>query len=125
MYMNLKAGKDLICEVSVYSIKSEETAFKPWSYSISSYINIENYSKVLLKIPEAFGIAQQEFISNFKRIQNFKQDYFEQITKSFPEPKCYELDDTVFREDKYKIIDVIRAEMKEIANKWGFTYNED
>ena len=125
MYIMLKLNKDLLCEVGIYSIKSEERAFKPWSHSITSYIDIENYSKILLKIPEIFDIAQKEFISDFKKIQNFRKDYFEQISKAFPEPKCYELDDTIFNEDKYAIIDIIRKEMREIANKWGLTYNED
>ena len=79
----------------------------------------------MLKIPETFDSARQEFILDFTKIQGLKQDYKEEISKQFPKSVWYELEDPQFNEDKFKIINTIRDQMREIAVKWGLTYSED
>ena len=87
--------------------------------------DVQNFAETLLKIPEIFNTAQNEFILDFKHIQEFRKDYMEEITKLYPAPRWYELEDPQFKEDQHKIIEIIKEKMKEIANKWGLTYNED
>jgi len=122
MYISLKQNKNLLCEVGIYTIKADNIIAKPWSVSIHSYINIENYSNALLKISEEL---QQDFIKDFKMIQGFRQDYFEQISKEFPVPNCYDLSDENLTKDEFKIICIIREKIQKLADKWNMEYNED
>lgn len=126
MYMTLKRDKQLLCDVDISTAKHDwASGSNNWSIEICSYINVKNFAETLLKIPEMFNLAQQEFISDFTKIQGFKQDYLEEISKKYPAPRWYELEDPQFNEDKFKIINILRDQMREIADKWGLTYNED
>lgn len=128
MYMTLRRDKKLLCDVDIYTQKHDEVRTpgpKNWSIEIGSYIDIKNFAETLLKIPETFDSARQEFILDFTKIQGLKQDYKEEISKQFPKSVWYELEDPQFNEDKFKIINTIRDQMREIAVKWGLTYSED
>lgn len=126
MYMTLKRDGKLLCDVDINTAEHDWAKDnKNWNIEIFSYINIENFANSLLKIPETFDLAQREFILDFIKIQEFKKDYLEEISKKYPTPRWYELEDPQFKEDKVKIINIIRDQMREIADKWGLTYNED
>lgn len=126
MYITLKRDKQLLCDIDISTAKHDwAPGSNNWSIEICSYINVKNFAETLLKIPEMFNLAQQEFISDFTKIQGFKQDYLEEISKKYPAPRWYELEDPQFDKDKFKIINIIRDQMREIADKWGLTYNED
>lgn len=126
MYMTLKRDGKLLCDVDISAAKHDWVKdTKKWSIEIFSYINIENFANSLLKIPEDFDLAQREFILDFTKIQEFKKDYLEEISKQYPTPRRYELEDPQLNRDKFKIINIIRDQMREIADKWGLTYSED
>ena len=126
MYITLKRDKKLLCDVDITSMKHEYAPnSESWSINISTYIDIQNFAETLLKIPEMFNMAQQEFIKDFKHIQEYRKDYNEEITKTFPTPKWYKLDDPQLKQDLYKVIAAIRKEMIDLADKWGLAYNED
>lgn len=126
MYMTLKRDRKLLCDVDISAAKHDWVKDnKEWSIEIFSYINIKNFADSLLKIPEDFDLAQREFILDFTKIQEFKKDYLEEISKQYPTPRRYELEDPELNGDKFKIINIIRDQMREIADKWGLTYNED
>lgn len=128
MYMTLRRDKKLLCDVDIYTQKHDEVRTpgpKNWSIEIGSYIDIKNFAETLLKIPDTFDLARKEFILDFIKIQGLKQDYKEEISKRFPKPVWYELEDPKFNEDKFRIINIIRDQMREIAVKWGLTYGED
>lgn len=126
MYMTLKRDGKLLCDVDINAAKHDWVKDnKRWSIEIFSYINIENFANSLLKIPEDFDLAQREFVLDFTKIQEFKKDYLEEISKQYPTPRRYELEDPQLNEDKFKIINIIRDQMREIADKWGLIYNED
>lgn len=128
MYITLSSDKQLLCDVNVSAQEHTGALIhskKCWSIEICSYIDVKNVAETLLEIPETFDLAQQEFISDFAKIQGFKQDYKEEISKRFPKPRWYELEDPQFNEDKFKIINLIREQMQEIANKWSLNYSED
>ena len=126
MYITLKRDSKLLCDVDISTAKHDwVNDNKKWSIEIFSYINIENFANSLLKIPENFDLAQREFILDFMKIQEFKKDYLEEISKQYPVPRRYELEDPQLNRDKFKIINIIRDQMREIADKWGLTYNED
>ena len=126
MYITLKRDSKLLCDVDISTAKHDwVNDNKKWSIEIFSYINIENFANSLLKIPENFDLAQREFILDFMKIQEFKKDYLEEISKQYPAPRRYELEDPQLNRDKFKIINIIRDQMREIADKWGLTYNED
>lgn len=126
MYMTLKRDNKLLCDVDINTAKHDWAKDnKNWSIEIFSYINIENFANSLLKIPETFDLAQKEFILDFIKIQEFRKDYLEEISKQYPKSQWYELEDPQFNKDKFKIINIIRDQMREIANKWGLIYNED
>lgn len=126
MYITLKRDDKLLCDVDIHTTK-HEWALGPgnWGIEIYSYIDIQNFAETLLKIPEMFNLAQNEFILDFKYIQGFRKDYMEEISKLYPAPQWYELEDPQFKEDQHKVIEIIKEKMKEIANKWGLVYNED
>ena len=126
MYMTLKRDGKLLCDVDISTAKHDWVKDnKNWSIEIFSYINIENFANSILKIPETFDLARKEFVLDFVKIQEFKKDYLEEISKQYPTPRRYELEDPQLNGDKFKIINIIRDQMREIANKWGLTYNED
>ncbi len=128
MYITLGKDKQLLCEVDIYAQDHTGpwiSGPKNWSIEICSYIDIKNFAETLLKIPETFDLARQEFILDFTKIQGLKQDYKEEISKRFPKSTWYELEDPQFNKDKSKIINSIRDQMQEIAKKWDLKYNED
>lgn len=123
MYMSLYWDKKLICEVDVYADKNlhQRPEEDLWHIEISSYFNIQN----LLDLYENDFISASYFREDMGSIQKYKFNYNEGCDIDFPKPRSYSLSDPQFKEDKCKIIDVIRKRLQSFAKSYDLQYKED
>lgn len=113
MYMSIKDRFDkTLCEISIYSKRHDAPGLDKWYVSMSTYFNINNYSKFIWdngKTYEAF----QKIRDKFSEIQGFVKDLNER-TGVYPNIELYDLTDKQLRQDELEIIKITRDRLHSI-----------
>ena len=127
MYMQLyyktldgSGKRHVICDVDVYAVDYlNHNGKKMWYIQIKSSFGIKDCLEFVMKNPS------RDLVNSLDSIQMLHQEYHDHKTGRFPEAISYVADDPKIKDDKCKIIEEIRKQLQEIAEKHDLMYNED
>lgn len=109
-----------LCEVSIYAM--DWTNYKKekfWDIKIDVYFNIKNTLEFVMVNPS------RSLVEDLDSIQEIPVEYREGSNDRFPQMIAYKLDDPKLSINKCTIIEEIRKQLRETAERHGLYYNED